>query len=194
MDGPDLSITPEFQTFLDANLPMIRPEGTIARVRRAFGIGSAYSAAFTSLRGELRHEIDRWPELIVIEILQHRDISERLDHAQMDMFRLLCQRHKQAVLDARFDEDYFRTLEEFVLFFLYHDIRAVWVTGAMKTVIAGSMARLHDRQHGAHRTILFTLLDFMALELSQVQRVYIRYAEYQDVAIRDPEGRATRST
>ena len=120
--------------------------------------------------------------------------AERLDHAQMDTFRLLCQRHKQAILDAKFDTDYFRTLEEFVLFFIYHDIRAVWVAGALKNVISESMARLYDRNDSSQRRILFTLLDFMALELSQVQRVYIRHAEYQEIASPDPTGLLTRST
>ncbi len=194
MDTFDLAISPDFQVFLDANMPKIHPEGTIGRVRRAFGINGNYGAAFKALRHALRLEIDRWPEMIVMEIMQNRDMSERLDHAQMDTFRLLCQRHKQAILDAKFDTDYFRTLEEFVLFFIYHDIRAVWVAGALKNVISESMARLYDRNDSSQRRILFTLLDFMALELSQVQRVYIRHAEYQEIASPDPTGLLTRST
>jgi len=194
MDTFDLAIAPDFQSFLDANMPMIHPEGTIGRVRRAFGINGSYAMAFKTLRHALRQEIDRWPEMIVMEIMQNRDLSERLDHEQMDTFRLLCQRHKQAILDAKFDADYFRTLEEFVLFFIYHDIRAVWVAGALKNVISESMARLYDRNDSSQRRILFTLLDFMALELSQVQRVYIRHAEYQEITASDPEGLRTRAT
>ncbi|MEM8869128.1 MAG: hypothetical protein AAGE38_01925, partial [Pseudomonadota bacterium] len=140
-----------------------------------------------------RLEIERWPEMIAIQISQFRDFSDKLDHVGMDLFRDICERHKLAVLENKFDDNYFSTIEEFALFFLYHEIRAVWVVGTLTQVFEQSMARTYDRNDPARRDVMVTLFKFMMLEISQIQRVYIRYAEYREVALRDEDGADTLS-
>ncbi|MEM7615203.1 MAG: hypothetical protein AAF245_09160, partial [Pseudomonadota bacterium] len=134
-----------FQDFLAQYRTVVRPEGSIQRIRLGMGIDGGFVASFKGLRSRLRLEIERWPEMLAIQISQFRDFSGKLDHAGMREFQDICDRHKIAVLENKFDRNYFDTIEEFALFFLYHDIRAVWVVGALTRVFETSMARIYDR-------------------------------------------------
>ncbi|MEM9230175.1 MAG: hypothetical protein AAGB10_11280 [Pseudomonadota bacterium] len=183
----------EFEAFLKQYRSVVRPVGSIERTRYGMGIDGQFFASFKGLRSRLRLEIERWPEMIAIQISQFRDFSDKLDHVGMDLFRDICERHKLAVLENKFDDNYFSTIEEFALFFLYHEIRAVWVVGTLTQVFEQSMARTYDRNDPARRDVMVTLFKFMMLEISQIQRVYIRYAEYREVALRDVDGADTLS-
>jgi|GEM_PF-4160404 len=184
----------EFAKFCSDFKPLMQPEGTVPRARRSLGINSAYCEAFRRVRTILRPELNRWPEAMVLQINQNRDLSEKLDMVAMDQFRKMFATHIDAVLGARFDSDYFDTIEDLTLFFIHLDLRAVWMIGGLKAVMADSLCNIFDHRDAGRRNALIALFDFYALELSQVQRVYIRFAEVRFNRTYDASGDLTLSS
>ncbi len=181
-----------FREFQTTYKPDIRPEGLMKRVRYALQIDSQFTGAFGAIIRELRGEIDFWPDKIVLQLMQYRKLDERFGGDQMDILRGLFKVHRAAILSGKFEDDYFASLEDLALFFIYHDIRAIWVVGAFKKAICETIETIAGgRQAGGRSAAYFTMLNFLVLELDQIQRVYVRYAEVTGAMSNDPTNSVT---
>ncbi|MEO0912961.1 MAG: hypothetical protein AAFY59_08220, partial [Pseudomonadota bacterium] len=94
----------------------------------------------------------------------------------LETLRNLVAAHGRAIIVGRFDEDYFSTLEDLTLFFIYHHVYNIWVVASVKRTITGTMEELF-RTHtsGGRAGLMMVLTNFLVLELDQIQRVFTMF-------------------
>jgi len=84
--------------------------------------------------------------------------------------------HRRAVSGGEFDDDYFTTVENFSLFFIFHNVIPLFVVGAIKSRVDHMIERTVSGTSAAGRLhAIASLVTFLALEGNQIQRVFIAY-------------------
>ncbi|MEM0922133.1 MAG: hypothetical protein AAGI13_03760 [Pseudomonadota bacterium] len=167
-----------FQSFRDHYKPLIRPEGMIERTHGALQLGPEFSSRFALIRRQMHDQIEAWPERIVLSLLTDPAAAERMGEAELAMFRQLYSQHIDSLMGARFTHEYYDTLEDNALFFLYLGLPQTTVMWAIKTAIMRSIEALYDRHGPSHKLMaLMTMVDLLMLEMNQTQRVFILYSQ-----------------
>jgi len=181
-----------FRAFQASYKKQMRPEGVIDRVRYALQIDKAFSDDFAMLNSLIRRESHYWPDKVMLHLMAFRKENTKFDVASVETWRELFRVHRSAILHAKFGEEYFDSIEDLALFFIHHDLRSVWVTGAFKRAISDSIKSIGQDRVSGRNGVIFTLMTFLILELDQIHRVYNRYAEITDALSGDPASNQTR--
>ncbi|MEL6476739.1 MAG: hypothetical protein AAFR17_05365 [Pseudomonadota bacterium] len=165
-----------FEVFRDRYKPHIRPQGMIARTHTALQLGGEFARRFTLIRRQVREQIQTWPERIGLFLLSDPTVGDRIGEDEISLLRRLADAHLESLMNARFDEAYFSTLEDNALFYLFLAVPHATVLGAIKDANMRSIEALYDSHAPAHkRMALMTMVDLLMLEMNQTQRVFILY-------------------
>lgn len=164
-----------FEDFTKRARPLIRPEGLEARIAKALDLNDSFLTEFSAFRTELSGEIKRWPDQLLLEFMKIGDITEHVPEDQLPLMRKLVHAHGRTIIMGKFDDDYTKSLEDMALFFLRQGVWNIWVTGAVKRTIMGTVEALASKRSGGRVQMLMTLTNFLVLELDQINRVYILY-------------------
>ncbi|MEO0387813.1 MAG: protoglobin domain-containing protein [Pseudomonadota bacterium] len=167
-----------FEAFLKEHKPRVRPPWTIPRVKAAMGLDATFLRDYRALSRRLRVELRHWPDGLMLALFQMGDISERVPEAELGRLRALAAAHGDTVVSGQFDEAYFDTLDEFALFFVYHNVWSSWVSGALKHYVGDRLtAMMRARGDGGRLAMMQALTGLLVLELDQIHRVYALYRQ-----------------
>ena len=141
-DGPNQNVPaaenlpdkPSFAEFRTLIRPLVRTQRIIKWVHIAFQIDTAFLEQFSSLRQELRHDLNAWPTDIMRKLTSFKPAGVSFTNEQAEQMRALMAAHKRALMTDSFGEEYFNTLEDLALYFIYLGIRPIWIVGAIRHV------------------------------------------------------------
>lgn len=178
-----------FEEFRTRVKPLIRPDGTLARLRLAMKVDARFHAEFGVLRAYMRPVLERWPDRLTGFLQGFDETKDRLDAEAQKHLRALARRHSVSLARGRFDADYLDTLEELALFFVYWDVKSIFLAGAYQAITTEAIDIVLERakKRGAIRVpqLIQILISALSLELNQIQRVYIMYerSRFEDLAL-----------
>lgn len=172
-----------FADFLAHHKPLIRPEGTLVRMRRALSVDAEFLAEFEVLRGYLRPLLAKWSDALLGYLRQFPEFQEKFIGEEERLLRPMMIEHSKQLALGRFDEAYLDTIEDLALFFIYFDVRSIWVAGAYQSITRDAIdlvfKRAMERRAIRVRQLMKILVSSLALELNQIQRVYTIYERGQ---------------
>lgn len=172
-----------FAAFRAYYKPRIRPPETLPRLRAALGVDAGFLAEFGVLRPYLKPILARWPELFMESLAKPRDLPPSVLAADGVELRALLKAHAHQTLLGRFDEAYLDHLEDLALYFIYHDVKSIWVAGAYQELmwrgVETTLKRAEKRKAIRVAQLLGAQVSALALELNQIQRVYMMYERRQ---------------
>ncbi len=156
--------------------PLIRNDGLIDRVTLSLRLDQQFKQEFALARRHLASRIESWPDQFMLNLMQFQQMSWEFEADDMDRLRQLFVQHGRCILAGRFEEDFFSSLEDIALFFIYHKVWPLWVAGALKAVIMGAISEVYDEKDTrGRRSMTMSLTTLLVLELHQIQRVYVAY-------------------
>lgn len=168
-----------FSHFRATYKPHVRPPHHLRRLRQAFTIDAHFEAEFVLLKPWLQRTQRGWVDQIVEHLLQFDGIGQNFSEADTEKLRKLYQRHAEAFSSGRIDEDYLDSLEDVALFFLFHEVRSVWLAGAYGRLTEAAVDYFFEvaecRRQTPARRLMRCFSKGMTIELSQIQRVFICY-------------------
>lgn len=166
----------DFPAFRAAYKAEIRPDGTLERMRRAFGVDVSFLETYRLLRPYLRRFDDMWSDLIVSHVTQSASGAGAFDAKHAGDFSYIYKLHMRSIREGRFDEYYLSTLEDVALYMAYRDIKSVWLAGAYQDILSRMIRFVFERTE-EHRLVkierlIQVLSKTVAIEMNQVQRVF----------------------
>ena len=185
-DGPNQNVAtaenlpdkPSFAEFRTLIRPLVRTQRIIKWVHIAFQIDTAFLEQFSSLRQELRHDLNAWPTDIMRKLTSFKPAGVSFTNEQAEQMRALMAAHKRALMTDSFGEEYFNTLEDLALYFIFLGIRPIWIVGAIRHVGNESINRVFASKDSRGRQAkIFCLTTLMIMEINQIQRVNIVFWE-----------------
>lgn len=165
-----------FKGFLASVGPKVRPPETLARLRRAFALDVGFEEEFALAKPYLAAEAGDWAETQLRHLTAHDALPATIDAQGVAVFKRLVDAHMRQTLHGKFDAHWLDTLEPVALFYIYHDVKSIWVAGAHHALTGRAVDRVaaEASRRGARRVpqLVKALLGALALELNQMQRVY----------------------
>ncbi len=178
-----------FEAFRARYLPLIRPEETLSRMRRALSVDAEFLGEFEILRSYLRPMMEGWADSLLGYLTKFPEFKEQFGFEENAQLRLLIREHAKQLAAGHFDEKYLTSLENIALFFIYHDVKSIWVAGAYQAITRDAIdmvfTRATDKNAIRVRQLMKILVSSLALELNQIQRVFIIYERRQYAALID---------
>ena len=165
-----------YERFRSDYKPLIRPDDMVTRTHEALQLGDAFCARIRLIRKQLKGIVAGWAEPVVLTLMEGGSMPESFGSEEMELLRDLYQAHEDSVLDAKFREGYFDTLEDIALFFMFFGLRPGRVLGAIKGAHLDSIRRIYDTHSTAHKKMaLLTMIELLMLEMNQTQRVFVLF-------------------
>lgn len=178
-----MSHADSFEAFRARYKPLIRPEETYARMRRAMSVDAEFLAEFGVLRSYLRPLLEGWSDGLLGYLKRFSEFSDQFSHADEIILQRLMREHAKHLAAGHFDERYLDSLEDVALFFIYFDVKSIWVAGAFQAITGDAIDFVFKRAEARHairvRQLVKALSKTLALELNQIQRVYTIYERRQ---------------
>lgn len=166
----------DVREFIEFNRPQVRQDQLIKHVTTAFKVDQSFKTQFAALRLILREEMKDWGDLVITNLINHHHLPPDFPQDQMEIARELFMDHRKAVLAGDFDDDYFASVENFSLFFIYHNVIPLFVVGAIKSRVDHMIEKTVTSKSSSGRLhAIASLVTFLALEGNQIQRVFIAY-------------------
>ncbi len=186
----DTFSSPEsFEAFRARYLPLVRPEGTLSRMKRALSVDAEFLGEFEILRGYLRPMMEGWAESLLGYLKKFPEFKEQFGFEEDAQLRQLVREHAKQLAAGHFEEKYLESLENIALFFIYHDVKSIWVAGAYQAITRDAIDMVFTRATSKNairvRQLMKILVSSLALELNQIQRVYIIYERRQYATLID---------
>lgn len=183
MSTQTISRKESFLAFRERYKPLIRPDETLPRMRRALSVDAEFIAEFTVLRGYLRPMLQGWTEALLGYLYRFPELRERFGAEEEELLRPLIRQHSHNLAAGHFDEHYLNSLEDIALYFIYFDVKSIWVAGAYQAITRDAIDIVFKRATDRHairvRQLMKILTSALALELNQIQRVYTVYERRQ---------------
>ena len=166
----------DVKEFIEFNRPQVRQDQLIKHVTTAFNVDQTFKAQFAASRLILREEMKNWGDMVITNLINHHHLPPDFPQDQMEIARALFLDHRRAVLGGEFDDDYFTSVENFSLFFIYHNVIPLFVVGAIKSRVDHMIQKTVTSTSASGRLhAIASLVTFLALEGNQIQRVFIAY-------------------
>ncbi len=166
----------DVQEFIEFYRPQVRQDQLIKHVTTAFNVDEAFKMQFAASRAILREEMKDWGDMVITNLINHHHLPPDFPPDQMEIARALFMDHKRAVLAGKFDDAYFASVENFSLFFIFHNVIPLFVVGAIKSRVDHMINKTVTSSASAGRLhTIASLVTFLALEGNQIQRVFIAY-------------------
>ena len=134
MSTKPLSHSESFDAFRARYLPLIRPEETLSRMKRALSVDAEFLGEFEILRRYLRPMMEGWADSLLGYLTKFPEFNERFGFEEDAQLRPLMREHAKQLAAGHFDEKYLTSLENIALFFIYHDVKSIWVAGAYQAI------------------------------------------------------------
>ena len=171
-----------YELFRDGYKPFIRPDHHIKNIKRAFSLDAQFEIDFRYLRSAINNGELEWAESIILFMCQQDALDESFQINDLATLRSLYRTHHQTFRKGAFDEDYLDSLEDLALFFIYHDIKSLWLAGAYRQMTERLIDQLFDRvvrnKKVPVKKTCQILLRTMAMELNQIQRCFTLYERH----------------
>ena len=162
--------------FIEFFRPQIRQDQLIKHVTTALGIDDAFRGQFAAARPLLASEMKGWGDLVLTNLINHHHLPPDLSQAEVMLARNIFLEHRRAVIEARFDDEYFTSIENVALFFIYHNVVPLFVIGAIKSRVDAMIQQTIKSPTAAGRLpTIASLVTLFAIEANQIQRVFIAY-------------------
>lgn len=169
----------DFEGFRDSFKPLMRPEGTVAQLACVFRLDANFSSEFKYLRRYLLADKINWAEDIVSHLMTLDALSAKMDVTNLNILRNLYRTHVDVFRMGRFGEEYLDSVEDIALFFIYHDVKSLWLAGAYRELSA-RLIELVCTRRGFNKNLpirgtMKALTAALLIELNQIQRTYTLY-------------------
>lgn len=162
--------------FIEFYRPQVRQDQLIKQVTTAFSVDDTFKMQFAAIRPLLREEMKDWGDMVITNLIRHNHLPADFPPDQMEIARALFLDHRRAVIGGKFDDDYFTSLENFALFFIFHNVIPLFVVGSIKSRVDHLIQKTVTSSSPAGRLhAVASLVTFLALEGNQIQRVFIAY-------------------
>ncbi|MBX2853689.1 MAG: hypothetical protein KTR21_01800 [Rhodobacteraceae bacterium] len=177
----DFAVFDGFDDFKAFYKPHVRPEWSLERMRKSFGIDVRFLEEFRLLRPYLREFGEDWSE----RILSH---AERSTHGAFDRpaakaFASVYRGHARQFHAGQFDAAYLSSIEDVALFMIYHDVKPLWLAGAFEQVLDEFIEFVFDhtdlKRSAYLKRVISVASRALTIEMSQVQRVAAAFEAYR---------------
>ena len=171
-----------FETFRGYYKPFIRSKGHLTRITRAFELGPEFERRFAQLRAAIHTAELNWAENVILFMVQNKELNHSFDVPDLDQLRRLYAAHEAELREGRFGEAYLDTLEDIALFFIYHEIKSMWVAGAYCRMGDKLLDRLFERAIKDKKLPVQetskVLSRVVMLEVNQLQRCFTLFERH----------------
>lgn len=168
-----------FEVFRSRFKPLVRPAGTLPELACIFRLDANFTAEFKYLRRYLLADKINWAEDIVSHLLTLDALSAKMDVTNLNILRNLYRTHVDVFRMGKFGEEYLDSVEDVALFFIYHDVKSLWLAGSYRELSA-RLIELVCRRRGFNKNLpirgtMRALTAALLIELNQIQRTYTMY-------------------
>lgn len=162
--------------FIEFYRPQVRQDKLIQHVCKALAIDGTFKSQFSAARKLLSSEMKSWADMVITNLMNNDQLPPDFGVDEVETARRLFEAHRSAVIKNEFGEEYFSSIEDVSLFFIYHNVIPLFVVGAIKARVDSMIQRTVTSADTAGRLpIIASLVTFLALEANQIQRVFIAY-------------------
>ncbi len=173
----------DYDEFRKRHKKLIRPDDIIKLMSSALHVNAEFFAEYEALRRFIRPILANWGEALIAYFKNQKELADRFSLSEEAQLKRLIKLHSQRLALGRFDSDYLDSLEDIALFFIFHDVKSVWVAGAYqhmtRNAIDSVFQHATDKKAIRVRQMMKTLVSALAIELNQIQRVYMFYERRQ---------------
>lgn len=171
----------DFEIFAARLAPLLGTEALCERVREAFSLDLRFRSEFMRLRPLILLKRKDWADELALHMMRFAAVSSDFTSEDMDRLRALFEAHLAEAVKGQFDAAYFHAVERLGAFFLHQGAPPLWLLGgfnAMQNTMLDLIAERREmREMAARRSAIRALSTWFAVDASQMQRVYIVYAE-----------------
>jgi len=172
----------KFDLFVQSYKPLIRPKDTLTRMVDAFQLNARFQEEFRYLRPYLPRKGESWADEILKHLCQVCETTRNLEPEALSQIQKLYRDHSMLFRVGRFGEDYLDSIETIALFFIYHDIKTIWLSSAYHEAIRGLTeivcARASRNKSVPLRYLLNSLFCALSVEQNQIQRTFTVYERH----------------
>lgn len=179
--------TIDFDLFLKSYKPRIRPEGYEQDLARAFEIDVRFMEEFRCLRRYLLADENNWGEDICLHLSRQGALPDTVTPQDERKLSSLYRQHSANFKTGKFDVNYLDSIETIALFYIYHNVRTLWLVGAYREQTSRLIDLVCERatmnQRIPLRGTMHALTSALTLEFNQIQRTFTMYERYVSDAL-----------
>lgn len=198
----------DYSLFARSYKPKVRPDGQLERIQAAFRLDVEFFEQFKIFRKILMQSRIDWGQEIVSHLQENDALTTELDDSDAFRIKDFYNKHVRLFRGGRFDENYLDSIEDIALFFVFHDVKTIWIAGAYRELTSRLidlvMSELEKSMNVPLGHSMKALNLALTVELNQIQRVYTMYErEVSESLVKDlsyggiltgmPTGRPTKS-
>ncbi|QHQ36244.1 hypothetical protein [Algicella marina] len=176
-----------FEIFVASYKPHLRSPGYEDSLRRAYTLDARFMEEFRILRRYLIADDNNWGEDITRHLSRQSALPGTFSPENAKLLARLYREHVKIFITGRFDSCYLDSIETIALFYIFHDIRTLWITGAYREKTSRLMdlvcARFSLNKRLPIGQTLRALSGTLILEVNQIQRCFTMYERYVSSAL-----------
>lgn len=166
----------DLRKFIEELRPQVRPDWLIPEVNRALNVDQSFKVQFKAAQSHLSEDMNTWADLVITTLINRKHLDQDFPPEHMTFLRDIFKEHRRVVLEGKFEDGYYTSIETIGLFFIYYNVLPLFVIGAIKARIDHIVGELGGSHSSSGRLpTIASLITFLTLEVNQIQRVYIAY-------------------
>lgn len=180
----------DFEIFRKSYKPHIRPDNLVSELAEAYRLDQKFAAEFRHVKPYLPTRNSTWADSVVQTLSDRGALPENFTDEDLTKIQSLYRQHSSNFRAGAFEETYLDSVEDVALFFIFHDVKTLWVSSAYADLTRDLLGMLFDRarlnRRVPVRNLARSLTCALSLELNQIQRTFTMYERYvSDALVKD---------
>ncbi len=172
----------DFAGFWQTYRNCIRPDDVRDLTVKSFKIDSEFLMEFRVLKPFLTSDKEHWVDDILRHLMAVGGLGPEFGTSDQSEARRIYREHEHVFFRGRFRDEYLDSIEKVALFFIFHNVKSVFLVGAYRALNArliATICQLAKKNRRARLDLVLKALSAATLiEVYQIQRTYMLYERH----------------